>query len=148
MIDMKTCSKCRVRKSNRDFGKNASASDGFQNQCKKCRREYAISDRSKIVKKPYQRAYMRRARLKKFDLTLADYDQMWALHNGRCAICRAPETSTYRETVRYLAVDHDHETGKVRGLLCAVCNIRLGHLEAMEKSGFIEKAREYLEVNE
>ena len=45
--------------------------------------------------------------------------------NGRCAICGVPEY----ELPSRLYIDHDHETGKVRGLLCPSCNTGLGHLK-------------------
>lgn len=51
---------------------------------------------------------------------------MVVAQDGRCAICREEETATARGRVRSLAVDHDHETGAVRGLLCSRCNTALG----------------------
>lgn len=52
----------------------------------------------------------------RYGLTTAQYDQMLDRQDGRCAICRRqPRT-------KRLAVDHDHETGHVRGLLCDRCN--------------------------
>jgi len=53
---------------------------------------------------------------KKYGLTLTDYDGMLTRQDGLCAICRKPP-----KKIR-LAVDHDHKTGKVRGLLCGFCN--------------------------
>lgn len=51
-----------------------------------------------------------------YDLTRAQYDELLTLQGGRCAICRAQPKS------KRLAVDHDHKTGAVRGLLCSRCN--------------------------
>ena len=59
------------------------------------------------------------ASLKKYGIGLADFDRMVKAQEGRCLICR-------RLPERGLFVDHDHETGKVRGLLCHHCNIGLG----------------------
>lgn len=53
---------------------------------------------------------------KTFGLTPAQYDQLLRLQDGKCAICRN------RPKKKRLAVDHDHGTGAVRGLLCANCN--------------------------
>lgn len=50
---------------------------------------------------------------------MAQYDKMLAAQGGKCAICKRPPKS------RRLAVDHDHKTGKVRGLLCFRCNYRV-----------------------
>jgi hypothetical protein len=63
-----------------------------------------------------------RSRLKKrYGLTLAQYNDMLASQGGVCAICRRQ-----CESGRNLAVDHDHRTGEVRGLLCRLCNQAIG----------------------
>jgi hypothetical protein len=68
-----------------------------------------------------------RYRLKRFGLTEADYLDMVERQGGRCAICGCHEERHDRAGVRYLlAVDHDHTTGAVRGLLCQECNKGLG----------------------
>lgn len=59
----------------------------------------------------------------KYGITLADYDRMFAEQDGLCAICFQPPTGGRR-----MAVDHNHETGKVRGLLCLRCNLAIGNL--------------------
>lgn len=65
------------------------------------------------------------ARLRsRYGITVADYDAMLSAQNGLCAICDQPSTNGKR-----LHVDHNHETGKVRGLLCTSCNFRLGLYE-------------------
>lgn len=79
----------------------------------------------------------------KYGITAADYQRMFEKQNGCCAICGKIETSHNQWGLKRLAVDHDHETGRVRGLLCSNCNTRLGHLEDIE---FITKARIYLNV--
>lgn len=59
----------------------------------------------------------------KYGITLADYDRMFEDQGGMCAICFGPPKSGRR-----MAVDHDHETGAIRGLLCNTCNLAIGHL--------------------
>src|SRR5207253_2176895 len=64
----------------------------------------------------------RRSHLKRtFGLTIEQYESMLAAQGGGCAICGRPP----REDIS-LHVDHDHETGRVRGLLCFDCNATLG----------------------
>ncbi len=68
----------------------------------------------------------RKCKLKKnFGITLEDYDRMFAEQKGLCKICGG-DTPNKR-----LAIDHDHKTGKVRGLLCLRCNTKLGWYELM-----------------
>jgi hypothetical protein len=65
---------------------------------------------------------MRAAHLKrKYGITVADYEGMLAAQGGGCAICGAPEPNG-----QSLHVDHCHDTGAVRGLLCFTCNAGLG----------------------
>lgn len=81
-------------------------------------------------------------RLKRtYGITLDQYDKMFKEQDGCCAICGNPETSVFKGTVRALGVDHNHKTGKVRGLLCTGCNIKLGILEDED---FVNPAMDYL----
>jgi hypothetical protein len=68
-----------------------------------------------------------------YGITLAEYEAMVKKQNGRCAIC--DEESA-------LHVDHDHETGEVRGLLCQKCNTAIGHLRHDEH--LLRRAIDYL----
>lgn len=61
-----------------------------------------------------------------FGISLAEYTQMAIVQNGKCAICLGDETHMRGGKVKALAVDHDHESGKIRGLLCSECNTMLG----------------------
>lgn len=64
-----------------------------------------------------------------FSISLEDYDRMLTAQGGVCAICKQPETHKRNGKVKALAVDHDHRTGKIRGLLCADCNTGIGKLK-------------------
>lgn len=77
--------------------------------------------------------------IQRFGITVAEYDDMHDAQNGLCKVCGNPE-----ELDRRLAVDHNHQTGKVRGLLCFKCNVILGHIE---KTGLamIAKVLDYLD---
>lgn len=62
----------------------------------------------------------------KFGLSQADYEAILARQGGVCAICGEAETARYKGRVKWLAVDHDHATGRLRGLLCQACNLIIG----------------------
>ncbi len=62
----------------------------------------------------------------KYGITLADYDRMFEEQNGRCWMCQRPGNKFGRGRMGRLHVDHNHKTGKVRGLLCYCCNGILG----------------------
>lgn len=65
---------------------------------------------------------------RKFGISLAEYNAMMEEQNGVCSICSQPETAMRRSRILPLAVDHNHTTGSVRGLLCTACNIGIGSL--------------------
>jgi hypothetical protein len=76
-----------------------------------------------------------------YGISLDDYNRMVDEQRGACAICGAKEKrSAYGEPPR-LSVDHNHFTGRVRGLLCALCN---GRLSAIEDEQFMLLAKSYL----
>ena len=91
----------------------------------------ANKDRINAKQREYRRTNpdaRRGYRLKsEFGITLEDYDRMVAAQGGKCAICLLPPPGTGRNTKR-LHIDHDHDTGEIRGLLCHACNTSLGQL--------------------
>lgn len=62
------------------------------------------------------------ARLKRYGLTEEQYDAMFTAQDERCAICRSPGPQS-----NYWHIDHDHVTGRVRGILCGFCNPAIGY---------------------
>lgn len=91
----------------------------------------------KAARRDYMRAYntvnasklVERELRKRYGIGLDDYQRMLEAQGGVCAICGQPETRVDHRTkkVSRLAVDHDHKTGDVRGLLCHAHNNSLGH---------------------
>jgi hypothetical protein len=79
-----------------------------------------------------------------FGLSLEQYEAMHESQKGLCAICHKPETAknNYDAVTRKLAVDHNHSTGKIRGLLCSACNTGLGLLQ--DNPAVLQAAIEYL----
>ena len=67
--------------------------------------------------------------MRKFGINLAEYSAMHLAQNGKCAICDQPETHMRGGKVKALAVDHNHTTGAIRGLLCSDCNTGIGKLK-------------------
>lgn len=66
---------------------------------------------------------------RRYGITPKDYDSLFEKQKGVCAICKKVELSENQYGVKRLCVDHNHATGKVRGLLCHKCNLMLGYAE-------------------
>lgn len=80
--------------------------------------------------------------VRKYGITQADYDRMLTDQGGGCALCSAkPEDLTAGRYRTYLHVDHCHDTGKVRGLLCPDCNLLIGR----RPNDWFRRAADYLE---
>ena len=73
-----------------------------------------------------------------YGLTPDEYDKLFEMQEGRCAICKTPQ----EELPKRLHVDHDHKTGKIRGLLCQKCNHGLGQFN--DNSSLLYEAIKYL----
>lgn len=79
----------------------------------------------------------------KYGLTIGKHAQMFSDQGGLCAICRDPaRSSKTSEHGSGLVIDHDHETGEVRGLLCARCNAAIGLLD--DNAGWMHGAATYV----
>ena len=88
------------------------------------RKEYRSRPEVKQHSTEYNRARTREVTLLKYNLTKEQFDNMFVDQSGLCAICRRPPSDE-----KNLSVDHNHETGEVRGLLCTSCNIGVGSLQ-------------------
>ena len=78
-----------------------------------------------------------------YGITLSQYVGLLSLQKGFCAICGEPEKTERNGKLKRLAVDHCHETGIIRGLLCQKCNTAIGSLD--HNIEILNKAIEYLE---
>jgi hypothetical protein len=119
------CKECRNR-SRREYGRN------HQPELTKIRREWYIGKRAEQLAKA--KAY----NLRRYGITLFEYDKMLDEQGGVCKICKEPPSKRFS-----LSVDHDHETGRVRGLLCGNCNFALGY--AKDNPSTLRKMADYLE---
>lgn len=119
----KACTQCGSVKPLSHFAQRASAPDGLRYDCRDCQAEKS-------------RGYLLRRR---FGITAAEYDRMLAEQGGGCALCRRSAPGGRWTS---FAVDHCHETGRVRGLLCYFCNYALGVLGDSPES--LRRAYEYV----
>ena len=106
-------------------------------------------------RKQYMREWQRKSRAanrnyyldidirKKYGVTLQWYEETFSRQNGVCAICKQPESSVIKGKVIAMPIDHDHNTGKVRGLLCTKCNRGIGLFR--DDINLLKSAIEYLQ---
>jgi hypothetical protein len=153
---VRACCRCKQEKSLEEFHRRPDRPGGRHYHCKACE--------SNSCKTPHRRAQGNkraaefRARLKEADyeefrrrerqsnfrrlygISIEDYDAMLAAQGGLCAICG--EAGAGGRWKRRLHVDHAHDTGAIRGLLCHGCNVAIGSLR--ESPALLLKAVEYL----
>lgn len=147
---MKTCTKCGQDKPLTAFYQRYSRPGTLSSWCKAChttdglrykrtnieaRRRYALTDRVRKFRR-------------QFGITPDDYNRLFAAQGGLCAVCGRPETAPGNALngttgTRMLAVDHDHESGRVRGLLCANCNRAIGLFT--DNPALLRRAADYIE---
>lgn len=136
---MKTCTKCKQEKHLDEFSPDNRRHLGKASQCKKCNASYCRKrhNTNKELARNYKLMTI-------FNISLQEYNLLLNKQNKVCAICLKNEITVDNRTnkVKNLAVDHCHKTGKVRGLLCANCNIGLGKFKEDFKN--LNSAIEYL----
>ena len=135
---LKCCSGCRVELPTEQFYPRRNRRNGLTARCKPCQSNYSKrqpSYRTQVQTKTYKRMSLLRRR---YGLTLVGYDQLLASQGGGCAICGALRTNGKTS----LPVDHDHQTGKVRGILCDPCNRAIGLLK--DNPELLGRAQQYL----
>jgi hypothetical protein len=137
----RVCRECHLRQSITEFFWTTSEHKYRKRVCKTC---------TKIVNKTWVQSNRSKARANGFrwklktayGLTEADYDAMLLFQEGRCKICQR-EFSEDRRLVPH--VDHDHATGRVRGILCFTCNTGLGKFS--DDAKLLQRAIDYLGVD-
>lgn len=124
LVESKVCSRCRERKPADLFHtKRHGSRDGLRPWCRSCSNEYARNYRTTNAQSLHGRHIKSR-----YGISSEEYEAILDAQGGVCAVCRQPN-SQFDQRVgreRKLHVDHDHETGAVRGLLCSRCNNALG----------------------
>lgn len=130
----RTCMTCGVEKQITEFYMRDKKTGRRHSACKEC-------DKARV--KARHQANPERTRnndLKRnYGITLQEHQEMYENQNGRCAICQKEGDGKWKK----LCVDHDHETGKVRQLLCRRCNMILG--QAYDDSSLFSEMILYLD---
>jgi hypothetical protein len=134
----KTCTKCGVTKDIVEFYKRGGkqSPNTRHNHCKECTKK-RVSATPSIIKRE-------QALKRMYGITQQDYDVMLAEQNNQCAICKTTEPGG-RHASNYFVVDHCHNTGKVRKLLCHHCNTALGLVG--DNIDTLQKMIQYLNVS-
>lgn len=130
----KRCSSCGDDKRLSDFHKASNRPDGLNPQCKSCRSAYGRATYSVGV----QRDKNLRAN---YGISLEDFEGMLWVQDNRCAICAEV---LLPPGVCGAHVDHDHASGRVRGILCHDCNLGLGRFHDDPEA--LRSAASYLEA--
>ncbi len=124
----KRCPTCKKYKSLKCFYTDNARKHGTSSLCKLCFNAYQRS-RYNYKEERYKQLFT------SYGITREQYEAMHKAQNGLCAVCKQPETSIpggrrrTKDITPMLHVDHDHATGKIRGLLCGNCNNALGSLK-------------------
>ena len=101
----------------------------WTSKCKECRN---------LSSERWRNSHKEEIQIRRYNLTNKEYLNLFNQQEGKCAICNTPQI----ELKRKLVIDHDHETGKIRGLLCMKCNHGLGQFN--DNPLIIKKALKYL----
>lgn len=133
-MSKKECIKCKETKNLKEFYKNRNSTTGM---CKVCTKE----NNKKYFSDPKNKRKHREQQWKKYgikNMTYERYEEMLIQQDNCCKICGIHKSKIKRN----LAVDHDHTTGKIRGLLCKRCNYFLGMFDI----NFLNNVVDYLNV--
>ena len=126
------CKKCHNEERKIYYKKN-------RQECRNRQKKYYINNKNKFWKDSIKYRY---------NISEENYMELLQKQKGLCAICGLPESCTRGKALRTLSIDHNHLTGRVRGLLCQKCNTAIG-LFNMDNFGTLnlEKAIKYYQMN-
>lgn len=128
----KQCLNCKEVKDLDDFNPQKGGKLGRRSRCKSC---------LSIERTKYKEAQRNWNYLSKYNITIEEYEVMFKNQNECCKICGTSNPSPRKQDQNFF-VDHCHETGKVRGLLCNWCNRGLGYFK--DDLDLLNKAMEYI----
>lgn len=137
----KTCTKCNKPRKVDEFNFKNRATGRRHTVCKFCHKEYRTShynaNKAKYVAKAnrWNKAHPEYSRQRKYGVSQEEYDRQLEAQGGLCKICRKKDDKP-------LGTDHDHRTGRFRGLLCGKCNRGIGHFD--DRPDLLIAAAKYL----
>lgn len=144
-MQTKTCSRCKLPWPLGDFYKGVKYYDGYNPTCKHCKKEINKLSKERNKEKYAETRAIKRQWLKsRYGLTLEEVLSMYQTQDESCAICR--KHFPLFDKHLGLAVDHNHTTNRVRGLLCRSCNHLLGNCQ--DNTATLINAIEYLQGEE
>ncbi len=136
--DPKRCTKCGEHKPRSEFYPHSVAKNGVSAWCKVCTNR--VSSEKQKADKDAVKVRNRKNKLKRtFGLDIEMYELMLSMQNYRCAVCGTDFPGGRGRFV----VDHCHDTNRIRGLLCNLCNVGIGALR--DSPDLLVKATKYLE---
>lgn len=140
--DPKFCRRCEEWKPRSKFHPLRKGSPYVHSLCGPCSYK-EVAEYAKAKNKRYRRNYyyLWAGNSKSNRIPRTQYEDMLRAQGGACKICRKTEPG--RSTNRRFCVDHDHVTGKIRGLLCHDCNTGIAHFK--ENVAFLGSAMEYIQ---
>jgi hypothetical protein len=149
----KTCRRCKKEfPATLEFFRSNKSSKDKLGVCLKCLKHYNDSrrwEKSKWRRENPEGTFNNSMRVRKVNINWTQYQQMFERQHGLCAICHKPETAEFGGVcgrgIKRLAVDHDHNTGKIRGLLCQRCNNGIGQMD--DNPDRLRAAAAYLEAS-
>ena len=133
---MKTCPVCNVGKEDSKYWKG----QYLCIECQKNKQKNYWKSRTPLKRLEQHLKY-------KYGITHKEFMSAWESQSGCCAVCNIelPDLMVYDNRRRGYAIDHNHETGKFRGILCLPCNTLLGM--AKDSVEVLETAIQYLQTN-
>lgn len=133
-----TCSGCKQTKQAHSFTKDVTRPTGYRARCKPCQRITVNANNKK--KRELDPSWVRRNHMKYvYGLSLEEWGVLFEKQGEKCRVCKSPSPRTKRAVWH---TDHNHLTGKVRGILCSHCNQMLGM--AHEDTAIMLAGAEYL----
>src|SRR6478736_287576 len=149
----KICNRCNILKESSEFYKNSHASDNLKSICKKCTsikvkeyydlhaddikkfsKEYHLKNKKERNQKSRENFHKnpeirKKNRLKPYNITQDQFDNLLDKSEYKCNICSLSQEEHYKLYKKDLFIDHNHENGRIRGILCRKCNLGIANFK-------------------